>query len=150
MREKLDHLKKVSTALDSQFQGPFGLRFGWDAIIGLIPGVGDAITTGFSFYILAHAALMGCKPSTLLRMGMNVLMENVIDIVPFLGNVFDFFWKANNKNIQILESHFASPRETTIQSRILVGLVFLFLVGLLVAIVAAAVFLFKIVIAAFN
>lgn len=143
MHHKVTHLRKVSTMLDSQFQGPFGFRFGWDPILGLIPGVGDLVTTGFSFYILVQAALLNCGPMILLRMGLNVLFENLIGVIPLVGQVFDFFWKSNNKNIEILESYLVAPRATTWYSRILVICVFIFLIALVIAMGMAAVYIFR-------
>ena len=130
--EKIKHLKILSTLLDSQFRGPFGLRFGWDAILGLVPVVGDLATTAVSIFIMGQAAKLGASPSTIARMAINVAIENIVDMIPLAGNIFDFFWKANNRNIQILESHVQNPGKTTLQSRITVGFVILCLLALLV------------------
>lgn len=130
---QIKNLKTLSTWLDSQFKGPFGMRFGLDALLGLIPVVGDLATTLVSFYILVQAAQMGCSPATIARMGINIAIENFMDMFPILGNIFDFFWKANNKNLNLIERHLNNPRSTTIQSRFVIGFtilsVFSFIIG---------------------
>ena len=131
--KKLAHLKDISTTLDSKFEGPFGFRFGLDAIIGLIPVVGDIVTSGMSLYIIAIAASMGVGPSTIIRMSFNILIENLFDMLPFVGNIFDFYWKSNNKNIELLEKHLAHPARETIKSRMIVALIFFTLLAILIA-----------------
>ncbi len=126
------NLKTLSTWLDSRFKGPFGMRFGLDALLGLIPVVGDLVTTFTSFYILMQAAQMGCSPSTIVRMGINIAIENFMDMFPVLGNIFDFFWKANNKNISLIERHLNNPRSTSIQSRFVIGFTILFVFSFII------------------
>jgi hypothetical protein len=120
---KLNHLRNIAYHLDSRFEGPFGFRFGWDGIIGLIPGVGDIITSSVSIYIIAQSFSLGVSPSTLVRMAINVGIENVIDMLPLFGNFFDFYWKANLKNIQLLEQHLDNPTRQTIKSRMIMALI---------------------------
>lgn len=122
-REKLERLKDLSKTLDSKFEGPMGIRFGLDALLGLIPGVGDFITSAISVYIIAQAAAMGVGPATLIRMAINVGIENLMDMIPLFGNLFDFYWKANNKNMALLENHLQNPSRETIKSRMIVALI---------------------------
>jgi hypothetical protein len=129
--KKVDELKALSMLLDSQFSGPFGLKFGLDGILGLIPGIGDLITTSMSVYIIFQAATLGCTPSTLARMGLNIVIENVVDIIPVFGHVFDFLWKANNKNIELLDQHILNPRAVTLKSRFILGGIIVILLSLL-------------------
>lgn len=135
MNEKkdLEQLKALSRLLDTKFSGPFGTKFGLDALIGLIPGVGDFVTSALSLFIIAQAAALGAGPSTLIRMGINVIVENVFDMIPVFGNLFDFYWKSNIRNMAILEKHMANPARETIQSRMIVGLVFVILFFILLA-----------------
>ena len=130
--DKLEHLKQLSAALDSKFQGPFGFTFGLDGLIGLIPIVGDFVTSAMSLYIIAQAASLGAGPSTLIRMAINLLIDNLFDMLPVFGNFFDFYWKANNKNIKLLESHLANPARETIKSRMIVALIFFILLIILI------------------
>lgn len=75
---------------------------------------------------------MGVPPSVVLRMGLNLLIDNLIDVIPILGNVFDIFWKANNKNVVLLEDYFRNPERTQNISRIVTG-VSLFLLLMIMA-----------------
>ena len=110
-----------------------GTTFGIDGLLGLIPGVGDIITTSISIYIIAQAATIGVGPSTLIRMALNVGVENLFDMVPVLGNFFDFYWKSNIKNMVLLEKHLAEPSRETIKSRMIVALICFALLAILIA-----------------
>lgn len=110
-----------------------GTRFGVDGLIGLIPGIGDIITTSISVYIIAQAAALGVGSSTLIRMAFNVAVENLFDLVPLLGNFFDFYWKSNSRNMILLEKHLAQPARETIKSRMIVALICFALLALLIA-----------------
>lgn len=127
-KEQIDALSKL---LDTKFQGPFGFRFGLDAIIGLVPGVGDFITSALSIYIIAQAASLGVSSATLIRMSINVIVENLIDMIPFVGNFFDFYWKANTKNMALISEHMANPARETIRSRVVVGVIAILLFAVL-------------------
>jgi hypothetical protein len=104
-------LKTITKWLDTQFSGPFGWRFGWDPIIGLIPVLGDFVTMGFSIYILLNAFYLGCSRATFLRMLLNIAIEFVLELIPFFGPICDFFWKANTQNLKLLELHLNSPEK---------------------------------------
>lgn len=118
-------IKELAHFLDSRFQvGP--IRVGWDAIIGLIPGVGDAITSVLSAYIVLESAQSGLKPAVLIRMVTNVLIENIIGAVPIAGDAFDVFWRANEKNYQLYEASMKDGEKTQ-------RLSILWLLGLLLA-----------------
>lgn len=121
MKKNLDNLKMISRLMDSQFQGPFGVRFGLDGVLGLIPFLGDFITNVISIYILSQAALMGCSASVLLRMGVNLVIENTFDLIPFFGTFFDFYWKANEKNIELLQRHSLDPKGASLESKLVLG-----------------------------
>jgi hypothetical protein len=131
-QKRYQELKELSSLMDSRYEGPLGFRFGLDGILGMIPFIGDFVTSGISFYIILQAAFLGCAPSTLIRMALNVLFENLIDMIPFFGNVFDFFWKANNRNIALIDQHMLNPRVVTIKSRFILAGLFLSLLGLIV------------------
>ncbi len=110
-----------------------GTKFGLDGLIGLIPGIGDIITTSISIYIIAQAAALGVGSATLIRMALNVVIENLIDMIPILGNIFDFYWKSNSKNMLLIEKHLAQPARETIKSRMIVALIGFVLLAILVA-----------------
>lgn len=132
-QKNIAQLRSLSRLLDTKFQGPLGSKYGLDALVGLIPGVGDFITSALSFYIIAQAAALGVSSATLIRMAINVIFENAIDMIPFVGNIFDFYWKANKMNLDLIESHLKNPSRETIQSRTVVALIFIILLLLLVA-----------------
>lgn len=108
---RLQRLRSLSHLLDNAIVVPgTRYRFGLDPILGLLPGAGDLIGTGFSAYIILEAALIGLPKVTLTRMAFNILLETVFGSIPLIGDFFDFAWKANVKNLELLESHVATPR----------------------------------------
>ena len=107
MQTKND-LKILGQFLDSKFKiGRF--KFGYDGLIGLIPVVGDITTMSLSMYIVLRALLMKYPTPIIIKMILNILIENLIGIIPFFGNLFDFAWKSNLKNITLLEQYDAHP-----------------------------------------
>ncbi|MBK9767477.1 MAG: DUF4112 domain-containing protein [Chloracidobacterium sp.] len=95
IEEGLDNLAHY---LDGLFRVPgTGWRFGLDAVIGLIPNVGDTITSFASFYILFAGVRYGVPKITLLRMAFNIGLDYVVGMVPFIGDAFDFVWRSINK-----------------------------------------------------
>lgn len=133
--KKFQRLKVLSELMDSKFVGPFGIRFGLDGLLGFVPFIGDILTTLISFSILVSAAQMGATPATLLRMGMNILIENLVDMIPFLGSFFDFWFQANNRNMKILELQLQDPEKASTISRVLVlCLILLILIILFLAV----------------
>jgi hypothetical protein len=131
-RPNLETMRALAHLLDTKFQGPYGIRFGLDGLLGLIPGIGDFVTSALSMLIIAHAASLGVNTSTLIRMTINVMLENVVGAIPILGNLFDFYWKANVKNLELIEGHFLNPTRETIKSRTIVALVGIALFSLLI------------------
>ncbi len=129
--------------MDSKFTGPMGFRFGLDGIIGLVPVVGDFIGIGISLFIVYEAAMLGCSPSVLLRMGVNILVESVIEMIPILGSLFDFVWKANNKNILLIETHLLNPRGATVQARLMIGFIALTIVAIFIGSISITVYAFQ-------
>jgi hypothetical protein len=96
-------LRWLARVTDTQFQVPgLGWRFGWDAIIGLAPGIGDAVTTAISIYIILEAVRLGVSRWTLLRMIGNVAVDAAVGAVPLLGDLFDAAWKSNVRNLRLL------------------------------------------------
>lgn len=79
-----------------------GWRFGLDALVGLIPGLGDTSTSLVSFYILVAAVRYRVPKITLLRMGLNIGIDYLIGLVPVVGDVADAWWKSNRMNLDLL------------------------------------------------
>ena len=126
-------LARIAWLLDNSIPLP-GVKFriGLDAILGLIPGLGDIIGVVFSSYIVREAARLGAPPSVLARMAWNVAIEGIVGMVPFLGDVFDAAWKANQRNYQLLEEHLDNPRRAARSSRLFVALLIICLVAFIV------------------
>jgi hypothetical protein len=141
--QKVSQLRKLSTLMDSQYTGPFGYKFGLDGLLGLIPVIGDFVTTAISIYIIFQAATLGCSPPTILRMGLNILIESLADMLPVVGNIFDFMWKSNNKNIDLVEQHLKNPQMTTLKSRFALGFVIVLILSVFIGSIALSVYLVK-------
>ena len=104
--ERLTQVRWLAGMMDDAFHVPgTKLRFGWDTILGLFPGLGDVLTSALSLLIVHHAWQTGASKLTLARMLGNVGVDFVVGAVPFIGDVFDFVWKANRKNARLLEKH---------------------------------------------
>ncbi|HJT31461.1 MAG TPA: DUF4112 domain-containing protein [Pirellulales bacterium] len=113
-RNELDpELELLAQWMDSVFEIPgLGIRFGLDALIGLIPGLGDTLTTLASLYILGAARRYGVPRITMVRMAANIALDYVLGAVPLLGDLFDVYWKANLRNVALLRRHLlATPAE---------------------------------------
>lgn len=104
-------VKAVAKLMDSAFVIPgTNKRIGLDAVIGLLPVVGDAIGAIVSGYIMTTAAKLGVSRVVLARMMMNTAIDTVVGIVPFVGDLFDAAWKANVKNAALLEKAVIDPK----------------------------------------
>ena len=102
----LERLRRWSWLLDQAFRIPgTNVRFGWDVIVGLIPGLGDLSSPVFGVMILMQAYRMGVPRIVQARMVINAVVDALLGLVPGLGNVADIFWKANSWNMTLLERH---------------------------------------------
>ena len=132
------NLDRLAWYLDSAIKIPgFNARIGLDGLIGLIPGAGDTIGALLSSVVLSEAARLGAPKTVLLKMAFNIALDAVVGAVPVLGDLFDFVWKANQRNVHLLNDYLDNPRKTVVTSRLFVwGLgaalvVFVMLVGML-------------------
>jgi hypothetical protein len=108
----------MSRLLDSAFLIPgTRYRFGFDALVGLVPGLGDAIGAVFSGYIILQASRLGAPKSVVTRMIANVAVDTLVGAIPLLGDLFDVAWKSNLRNVALLESHLRQPAATRAGSR---------------------------------
>lgn len=144
------HLDRLARLLDSAIPVGGGHRIGLDGLIGLIPGIGDAVGAAVSTYIVVNAAQLGVSTSGLIRMMGNILLETVVGLVPVLGDLFDFAWKANERNLVILRSQLgATPaggsarRRLGLASGLLLLVFVLVLAGLIVLAFQALAFLLQ-------
>lgn len=130
IEESLDRLGWV---LDDLFRIPvLGWRIGLDAIVGLIPGVGDTATTVASLYVLGSAVRYRVPKVTLLRMGLNLGIDYVLGSLPLVGDLFDAWWKSNQKNVALLRQRAtvsaSEAREGRISDWLFVGMIMVLLV----------------------
>lgn len=102
----LNRIRRISRLMDSAFRIPvIGYRVGLDPILGLIPGGGDLITACISAYLVILAARFKLPSSVVGRMAFNIILESVVGTIPLVGDLFDAAFKANIRNMQMLEDH---------------------------------------------
>ena len=132
------HARALSRLLDSAFRVPgTRFRFGLDPLLGLVPGLGDAVGGGLGLYLLVLAYRAGAPPVLMLRMGANIAADALLGAVPLLGDLFDAAYRANLRNLELLDRYLADPRETTGKSLA----VLLALAVVIIAVLVAAVWL---------
>ncbi|HZG43381.1 MAG TPA: DUF4112 domain-containing protein [Longimicrobium sp.] len=128
----LRRLDALSHLLDNSIPVPgTQARFGLDAVIGLIPGFGDAAGAVVSAYVVVQGARLGASVPTLIRMLLNVGIEAVAGAVPVLGDLFDAAFKANARNVALLRREMGLPGSTRRSSKAVVGAVIVALVVIL-------------------
>lgn len=136
------NLETLAHALDGLFRIPgTEWRFGLDALVGLIPGVGDAVTSMVSFSILIAAVRYRVAKIVILRMALNLAIDYAVGAIPLVGDAFDFVWKANQKNLGLLKAHGQLGASARTGDYLFVGAVLLGLIGMLVGCAAIAVWL---------
>jgi Domain of unknown function (DUF4112) len=131
-------LDRLSWLMDDLFRVPvLGWRFGLDALVGLIPGVGDTTTSFVSLYILASAVRYRVPKITLLRMGMNIGIDYVLGSLPLVGDLFDAWWKSNHMNVDLLRKRATvsatEARQGRVSDWLFVGVIIFALIGLALA-----------------
>jgi hypothetical protein len=137
-------LNKLAWLLDNAIPIPgLNFRIGLDGLIGLIPFVGDAFGTLMSSYILAEAARLQVPKTVLFRMGFNILIDSVIGIIPFIGDLSDFAWKANLRNVRLLENYVDNPRRTGRSSRWLAVVFIIVIIAVVILIAVLSVWLLQ-------
>jgi hypothetical protein len=108
-------------------------RFGLDPIIGLLPGLGDTASAIVSALALIQAARRGVPKILLARMSLNILINELVGIIPVLGDAFSFWFKSNTRNYRLLQQHIDQPARSRQSDWVFVGAV----LGLLFIIVCA-------------
>jgi hypothetical protein len=127
----MDRLRRIAWLLDDLVRVPgTSRRFGLDPVLGLLPGGGDIAGGALSAYIVIAAARLGAPSSVILRMGWNIVVDTLLGAVPLLGDLFDASWKANRRNVALLERYTEQPGPARRSSRLVVA-------GVLVGIAAA-------------
>ena len=106
--ERLRWVERIARLMDSQFQLPgTRFRFGLDPLLGLLPIVGDLSTLAVSSALLLTMMRHGASGAVVVRMALNILLDTVIGAIPIVGNVFDFAYKSNERNVALLRRHYA-------------------------------------------
>ncbi|HEY9670854.1 MAG TPA: DUF4112 domain-containing protein [Waterburya sp.] len=133
---RVRHLRRLSYWLDEAIRIPgTPYRIGLDPIIDLLPIGGDFVGTAFSIYVVFEAARLGVPRATLGQMVGNIIWDTVIGVVPVLGALADAAWKANSKNIALLEEHLSVTPQAKQQVNwlflaLLIGGLLLFVIGI--------------------
>jgi hypothetical protein len=122
----LKRLRRISHVLDNAIPIPgTKFRFGIDPILGLIPGGGDTLAAFFAAYIVWESAMLGLPKEILMKMFYNILFDTFAGSVPIAGDLFDVAWKANARNVALLEEHLQLPESSQKADKLF--LVFLFI-----------------------
>ncbi len=134
MKNDTAGVRRLAWILDEMVRIPgTQRRIGLDAVFGLLPAGGDLAGGALSAYTILAAHRVGAGPAVILRMGLNILIDVVIGTVPLLGDLFDAGWKANTKNVALLDRYTSAPQPVRKSSLAVVVLVLAGLVALLVA-----------------
>jgi Domain of unknown function (DUF4112) len=132
-RLKLARLRAISHLWDRAFGIPgTKWRVGLESLVGLLPVGGDVVGLGISIYILWQVVQFNLPKTVLLRMVFNIAIDALVGAVPVLGDLFDMTWKANTKNVSLLEAYLQEPIQSRSADRQFLWLLFS---GLLVALV---------------
>ena len=112
--ERLRWVERVAHLMDSQFRLPgTRFRFGLDPLLGLLPIVGDLSTTAVSVALLLTMLRHGASGAVVVRMALNIFIDTVVGGIPIIGNIFDFAYKSNERNVALLRRHYAEGRHTS-------------------------------------
>jgi hypothetical protein len=113
--DRVARIDALAQLLDSAFVLPgTNIRFGIDALIGLVPGVGDLVSTALSLFIVREARALGAPRRMVARMLGNVALDTVVGVVPLVGDLVDVAWRANRRNVAMLQKHLAREPRTMV------------------------------------
>ncbi|WP_323190623.1 DUF4112 domain-containing protein [Halostella sp. PRR32] len=102
----IQRMRAVSTVLDDAIRVPgTDFRVGLDPLVGILPVAGDSVMFVVSMYIVLEAANLGVPAPVVARMVANIAIDAVVGSVPLLGTLFDAAWKANRRNVRLVEEH---------------------------------------------
>lgn len=128
----LQQLKKVANLMDAKFRIPgTDIRFGLDALIGLVPGAGDLTGFGISGYMIWVMANNGASGFVLARMVLNVLIDTLFGSIPILGDLFDVAFKSNLRNMRLMEQHYEEGRHKGSAWKVIIPVLVLLLAAII-------------------
>lgn len=128
----MKQIARLTKLMDKQFSIPgTNFRFGLDGLLGLIPGMGDVSTFAVSCYLLTLMAKNGASGYVMARMILNVLIDAIIGSIPFIGDIFDFAFKANSRNMRLMQEHFVEGRHRGGAWKVIVPIVIILLLILI-------------------
>jgi hypothetical protein len=136
MKENLDKefkdlrwLEKTANLLDSKFRIPgTKFTFGFDPILGLIPILGDVSTFILSAIMITYMTKYGVSKKVLILMVLNIVLDALVGGIPVAGSIFDFVYKANDRNIKLLKEHYQEGRHEGSGTWIILAILFVFMV----------------------
>jgi hypothetical protein len=141
--DRLRWVEKVSHLLDSQFSVPGTTwRFGLDPLMGLIPVVGGLPSLAISGVLILTMMRHGASGNVVVRMLLNVLLDTIVGAIPVLGTIFDFAYKANERNVRLLRRHYAEGKYQG-SGKGIIALIFGILIGVSILIVWGGYHLFR-------
>jgi hypothetical protein len=139
-KRRMDRLHRIAWVLDDLVRVPgTKRRFGLDPVLGLLPGGGDIAGGALAACIVVAAARLGAPSSVILRMGWNIVVDTVLGAVPLLGDLFDASWKANRRNVALLERFMEQPGSAQRSSRLVLAGVLLGIAAVAIAMAALTV-----------
>jgi len=110
--DDLARLRKLAVAMDSAYRVPgTQVRLGWDAILGFVPVVGDALTLVPSAFIISEAHRLGAPKTLLTRLGLNTGIDFVLGAIRLVGDIFDIGWQSKTRNVNLLHGHLAKIKK---------------------------------------
>ncbi|MBD0369192.1 MAG: DUF4112 domain-containing protein [Flavisolibacter sp.] len=134
-QSRLKSMERLANLMDTQFRIPgTDIRFGLDAIIGLIPGAGDLSTFAVSGFMILVMARNGASSYVLARMVLNVLIDTIIGSIPLIGDLFDVAFKANTRNIRLMQDHYREGRHQGSAWKVIIPILiilFLIIIGII-------------------
>ena len=135
--EKLIRLKRLSERLDNTFTIP-GTKYkiGIEALIGAVPIIGDLIGGILASYIMYSGMKMGAPPQIIARMAVNIAIDFTIGSIPIIGDLFDLVWKANKKNVELIEETTLLNEETNKINYLIVAILIVGLIAIILATLA--------------
>jgi hypothetical protein len=136
--EKLLRLKLLSERLDDSIKIPgTNQKIGIDAIVGIIPILGDFIGVIFSTYIMYSGIKMGVSSKIVKKMAANIAIEFVIGSIPIIGDIFDALWKANKRNVELIEEATIENQENYRLNYLIMASLIVLILGLILVILGS-------------